>query len=147
MQGDLKTEGGTDITLLGKYKLADGIALNLGLVLPVCSADAADFYCTSTPAKPKNSVSNGQSGGQGKGYYQLNSELATNWLTQMDTRWFARVFSSITLSDDVFGNKSSSPFVYGFSFGHAYSIANVHNLLSELRLKRAQRSGLDCKCK
>jgi len=136
LQGELKSEGGTDVSLLGVYRLLDGIAASASLVLPMCSASAVDAVCNSEPAKPKNSVSEGESGGQGGGFYQLNGELAANWLSEEDGRWFARLFSSITLSDTVFGNKASSPFVYGFGIGHAFSVFENHNLITQFKLTR-----------
>ncbi len=137
LQGELKSEGGTDVSILGVYKFQDGTSLSVDLVMPVCSASASESVCNSKPSKPKNTVSEGQSGGQGDGYYQLNGELAVNWLTVEDTYWYATAFSSITLSDDVFGNKASSPFVYGFSMGHAYSMGDGHNFITEFKLARA----------
>jgi hypothetical protein len=136
LQGELKSEGGTDVSLLGAYRLLDGVAANVALVLPMCSASAVDAVCNTEPAKPTNTVSKGESGGQGDGYYQLNGELAANWLSEDDERWFARLFSSITLSDSVFGNKASSPFMYGFGIGHAYSVGEGHNLISQFKLTR-----------
>ena len=137
LQGELKSEGGTDVSLLGVYRLTDGVAVSVDVVLPMCSASAASSVCNSEPSKPKNTVSTGQSGGQGNGYYQVNGELAANWLSEDDERWFARLFSSITMSDQVFGNKASSPFVYGFGVGHAYSMGDGHNLISQFKLTRA----------
>ena len=137
LQGDIQNEGGTDVAIMGMYRFADGIALTLDLQLPICSADSSESLCNSDRARPSNDSSSGASGGQGSGYYQLSGELAANWLTELDTRWYGRIFSSVTLADDVMGYKSSSPFIYGFGFGHAYSAFGGHNLLTELTLVRA----------
>ena len=137
LQGDIKNEGGTDVALMGMYRIVEGVALTVDLVLPICSSDSASSLCNSDRATPKNETSSGASGGQGNGYYQLSGELAANWLTELDTRWFGRVFSSVTLSDDVMGKKSSSPFIYGFGFGNAYSAFGNHQFLTEITLIRA----------
>ncbi len=137
LQGDIQNEGGTDVALMGMYRIVDGVALTVDLVLPICSSDSASSLCNSDRAQPDNDSSSGASGGQGNGYYQLSGELAANWLTELDTRWYGRVFSSITLSDDVMGKKASSPFIYGFGFGNAYSAFGNHNFLTEITLVRA----------
>ncbi len=136
LQGELQSEGGTDVTLLGVYRLLDGVAAKVSFVLPMCSASAVESVCTSKPAKPKNTVSGGESGGQGDGFYQVNGEVSANWLSEDDERWFAHAFSSITLSDSAFGNKASSPFIYGFGIGHAYSVFDGHNLISRFKVTR-----------
>ncbi len=122
---------------MGMYRIADGVAATVDIILPICSADSAGSLCNSDRAEPENDSSSGSSGGQGDGYYQLSAELAANWLTELDTHWYGRVFSSITLSDDVMAKKSSSPFIYGFGFGNAYSAFGNHNFLTEITLVRA----------
>lgn len=136
LEGDWVTEGGTDLTLLGSYRLSQGTSLDLSLQLPVCSAEAISAICTSKLPVPGNSTQSGNSGGQGKGYYRLGGALSANWVTAMDTHWMGSGFAYITLADDVFGEKVSSPFTYGAKFGFIMPVKENHGWTGTLSIIR-----------
>ena len=135
-EGDWRSEGGTDVSILGKYKLSEGTAVDMELQLPVCSAEAMSDLCTSKLAIPENSEQAGRSGGQGKGYYKVKTAIGSNWLTEMDTHWQGQIYGAITLADDVFGEKVSSPFTYGASFGAVMPIKKHHQWTGTLSIHR-----------
>lgn len=137
LAGDWKTEGGTDLTLLGKYRLDETTSADLSVQLPICSSSSVSDLCNSRPAIPENNQQTGRSGGQGDGYYQVTGGVSSHWLTEMDTHWMGSLFASATLSDDVFGEKVSAPFTYGASFGGIFFLRKNHQWTGTLRVARA----------
>lgn len=136
LEGDWRSEGGTDLTLLGKYLMNEGTALDVEVQLPVCSAESMSDLCTSTLAIPENSEQDGRSGGQGNGYYRVKTALGSNWVTELDTHWQGSIYGAITLPDDVFGEKVSSPFTYGASFGAIFPLKQNHKWTGTLSIDR-----------
>lgn len=137
LSGDWKTEGGTDLRLLGKYRLDESTSADLSVQLPVCSSSSLSDVCNSKPAIPTNSDQSGRSGGQGDGYYQVSGGVSSNWITEMDTHWTGSLFASATLSDDVFGEKASAPFTYGASFGGVFFLRKNHQWTGTLQVARS----------
>jgi len=135
-EGEWSSEGGTDLTLLGKYRLDESSSVDVELQLPMCSTDAASDLCNSKLAIPENAEQTGRNGGQGKGYYRLKSAMSSNWITEMDTHWQGSIHGAITLADDVFGEKVSSPFTYGASFGAIMPIKKHHQWTGTLSIER-----------
>ncbi len=136
LYGDLTSEGGTDLTLLVKYRLYDNVSFDGELMLPICSANQAQDVCSSKLAAPSNADEPGQPGGQGNGYYRIKTGLSANWLSETDDHWFSTIFAAATLADDAYSQKASSPFVYGASFGAINNIKQNHNWTAQLKVER-----------
>jgi hypothetical protein len=136
LTGDWKTEGGTDLTLLGKYRLDQTTSADFSVQLPICSSSSVSELCNSKPAIPENSQQSGRSGGQGSGYYQVSGGLSSHWLTALGTHWMGSLFASATVADDVFGEKVSAPFIYGASFGGIFPLRQNHQWTGTIRLQR-----------
>jgi len=136
LEGDWVSEGGTDLTLIGKYRLDESTSADVELQLPVCSANDLSDVCSSKFAIPENSQQEGRSGGQGDGYYQLRGALSSHWLTETDSHWMGSLFASATLSDDVFGQKASAPFSYGAMFGGVFPLKQNHQWIGAITLNR-----------
>lgn len=136
IEGDWVTEGGTDLTFNGKYRLDETTSADAFLQIPVCSSSAASDFCNSKLPLPENSQQDGYSGGQGKGYYRFGGGVSSHWITEMDTHWMGSLFAAATISDDVAGNKVSSPFTYGASFGGIFPIQQNHQWTIELMIER-----------
>ena len=137
IEGDWKTEGGTDLTLMGKYRLDESTSADAFVQIPVCSSDAASDFCNSNLPVPENSQQVGSSGGQGNGFYRLGGGVSSNWITVMDTHWMGSLYGAATISDDVEGNKVSSPFTYGATFGGIFPIRQNHMWTGELKVERS----------
>lgn len=135
-EGDWITEGGSDFTLLGAYRLDESSAVNVFLDLPMCSSSAVESVCNSKLATPDNSTQVGSSGGQGKGYYRIGGAISSNWITEMDTHWMGSLFMSAALSDKIAGEKVSAPFTYGATFGAVMPIRQNHAWTGTLTLTR-----------
>ncbi len=136
IEGEIISEGGTDLSVLVKYKIFKGLSLDGEIELPICSANQVSALCQSKHPVPKNPNQAGSAGGQGNGFYRIKTGLSANWLTEMDTHWLGRLYVSATLSDDVFGEKTSSPFVFGASFGGTFYIKPNHNWMAHLTVER-----------
>lgn len=136
IEGDWINEGGTDLTLLGRYRLHSGTSVDVEFQMPICSASSFSSLCTSNLAVPENSQQTGRDGGQGDGYYRLKTGVASNWVTEMDTHWLGDAYMAITLADDVFGEKVSSPFVFGASFGGIFQLEKNHQWVGKLSVQR-----------
>ena len=135
-EGDWVTEGGSDLTILGAYRLDESSAVNVFLDLPVCSASSISSVCSTKLATPDNSTQVGSSAGQGKGIYRLGGSMAANWITEMDTHWMGSLFTSMAISDEVAGEKVTAPFTYGASFGAILPIKQNHAWTGSLTLSR-----------
>ena len=136
IEGELISEGGTDLSVLVKYKIFKGLSLDGEIELPICSSRDVSDLCQSKHPVPQNASQAGSSGGQGNGFYRIKTGLSANWLTEMDTHWLGRVYVSATSADDVFGEKTSSPFVFGASFGGTFYIKPNHNWMAHLTVER-----------
>jgi len=136
-EGDWKNEGGTDITLLGKYRYAKNTAIELELTIPACSGSDKQALCSSRLGRPQNSTQSGISGGQGEGMFQVKTGIAANWVTPMDTHWAGRVYIKGGVSSDVDGQKVASPIALGGSFSGIFSLAENHQWMLSLGVERA----------
>ncbi len=135
-EGDWVTEGGSDFTLLGTYRLDESSSVDVFIDLPVCSASSLESACSTKLATSDNSTRIGRSGGQGKGYYRVGGAISSNWITVMDTHWMGSLFTSMALSDEVSGEKVSAPFTYGGTFGAIMPIKQNHSWTGSITLSR-----------
>jgi hypothetical protein len=135
-EGDWITEGGSDLTLLGVYRLDESSSVDVFIDLPICSASAFESACSTKLAASENTTRIGSSGGQGKGYYRVGGAISSNWVTVMDTHWMGSLFTSMALSDEVYGEKVSAPFTYGATFGAIMPIKQNHSWTGSLTHSR-----------
>ena len=134
--GDWVTEGGSDFTLLGTYRLDETSSLDMFIDFPVCSASSLESVCSTQLASSENTTRIGTSGGQGSGYYRVGGAISSNWITVMDTHWMGSLFTSMALSDEVSGEKVSAPFTYGATFGAIRPIKQNHSWTGSISLSR-----------
>lgn len=135
-EGDWVSEGGSDFTVLGAYRLDESSAVNVFLDLPMCSSTSVESVCNSKLATPDNATQVGTSGGQGKGIYRMGGAVSSNWITEMDTHWMGSLFVSAALSDKIAGEKVSAPFTFGASFGAIMPIKQNHAWTGSIKLSR-----------
>jgi len=136
LEGEIVAEGGTDLTILGTYKIDANSTWDAEIQLPICSSSSVEDVCTSRPAAPANSQQAGKAGGQGNGYYGLKFGVSSNWLTVMDTHWTGSLYAQAIVSDNVFGEKVSAPFTFGGQFGAIMPIKPNHNWTLMLQVER-----------
>lgn len=135
-EGEWVSEGGSDFTLLGAYRLDESSAINVFIDFPICSSPDVKSLCSSKLATLDNSTQVGTSGGQGKGFYRMGSAVSSNWITDVGTHWMGSLFVSAALSDKVAGQKVSAPFTYGGTFGAVMPIKQNHAWTGSLTLSR-----------
>jgi hypothetical protein len=132
IEGDWINEGGTELSLLGNMRLNRFATWENEIQLPICSSSSS--VCKTRLASPQNSKQAGRSGGQGQGFLAVKSGIAGNWLTELDTHFLARAYTSAALSDKVNGQKVSAPITIGASFGTIMPLKLHHQLMGTLSL-------------
>jgi hypothetical protein len=135
-EGDWVTEGGTDLTLLGKYRLEEGTSIDVFIDVPICSSSDAEGLCKAKLATLDNPTQVGLAGGQGKSFYRVGGAMSSNWITAMDTHWMGSVFASAAVSDKIDEEKVTAPITYGATFGAIMPIKQNHMWTGTLTLTR-----------
>lgn len=127
IDGELVAEGGTDLTILAKFKRGRHSTWDAALILPVCSSEAMSDVCSSRPAVPRNSEQDGAIGGQGDGFYGVALGVSSNWISLTDLHWFGRAQVLGFISDEVYGQKVSAPLALHAELGLLMNIQPRHD--------------------
>lgn len=135
-EGELSSEGATDLTLITKIKRHRHSTWDIELDLPICSAESVQSVCTSRPAEPKNSQQSGQAGGQGQGYYGIKLGLSSNWISVSDSHWFGQASIQAFKSDEIYGQKVTAPLTFDAQFGFLSTIEADHKWSMALQVKK-----------
>ena len=125
-EGSFESAGETDLTLLLRYGLAKGASLNFDLSPPIAGANQAR----------SNTTDSGQQGDEGRGYTQLGTEVAANWITELGTHWLGSIRLDLTTRDKVNGEGVTGPWCAAFNFGSNISLTESQNLVFQWHLMR-----------
>ena len=130
IEGDWVNEGGTELSLLGNMRINHIAIWENEIQLPICSSSSS--VCKTRLASPQNSKQAGRSGGQGQGFLAIKSGVAANWLTDTDSHFLGRLYTSAALSDRVEGEKVTAPITFGASFGSIMPLQLHHQFMGTL---------------
>lgn len=136
VEGELVSEGGTDLTVLGYFKRDEHSTWDIELDLPICSAKSVQEVCSSRPAAPNNDEQAGVVGGQGNGFYGLKLGLSSNWLSQSDVHWLGRASVKAYFADEVYGQKVAAPLTFSAQFGFILPIELRHEWSMTLAVQK-----------